>query len=429
MQSQAQYVLRTVEERGVRFVQLWFTDVLGRHKAFHVTPAELEDALDQGMTFDGSAIDGFSRTTESDLLARPDLTTFQLLPWYEQGSGVARVFCDIVNIDGTVFDGCPRQQLRRVLDAARAKGFTFFVAPEIEYFYFTDLDPTFGPVPIDQGSYFDLLPDDTGSQLRRQTVLTLEEMGIGVEHAQHEDAPSQHEIDLRYTDALTMADTVMSLRYVVKELARQSGVAASFMPKPLINVQGSGMHTHLSLWRDEKNAFIGEHTYGLSDLATKFIAGLVNHAPEITAVTNQWVNSYKRLVPGAEAPVGAAWARYDAAALVRVPSVKPGRIDSTRVEYRAPDSAANPYLAFAVILAAGLRGVTGNYALPREGELMAPLPQSLDDAVDLMESSTLMHETLGSHLVEWFLRNKRAEWDAYRGQVTPFELERYLPLL
>ena len=429
MQSQAQYVLRTVEERGVRFVQLWFTDVLGRHKAFHVTPAELEDALDQGMTFDGSAIDGFSRTTESDLLARPDLTTFQLLPWYEQGSGVARVFCDIVNIDGTVFDGCPRQQLRRVLDAARAKGFTFFVAPEIEYFYFTDLDPTFGPVPIDQGSYFDLLPDDTGSQLRRQTVLTLEEMGIGVEHAQHEDAPSQHEIDLRYTDALTMADTVMSLRYVVKELARQSGVAASFMPKPLINVQGSGMHTHLSLWRDDKNAFIGEHTYGLSDLATKFIAGLVNHAPEITAVTNQWVNSYKRLVPGAEAPVGAAWARYDAAALVRVPSVKPGRIDSTRVEYRAPDSAANPYLAFAVILAAGLRGVTGNYALPREGELMAPLPQSLDDAVDLMESSTLMHETLGSHLVEWFLRNKRAEWDAYRGQVTPFELERYLPLL
>ena len=429
MQSQAQYVLRTVEERGVRFVQLWFTDVLGRHKAFHVTPAELEDALDQGMTFDGSAIDGFSRTTESDLLARPDLTTFQLLPWYEQGSGVARVFCDIVNIDGTVFDGCPRQQLRRVLDAARAKGFTFFVAPEIEYFYFTDLDPTFGPVPIDQGSYFDLLPDDTGSQLRRQTVLTLEEMGIGVEHAQHEDAPGQHEIDLRYTDALTMADTVMSLRYVVKELARQSGVAASFMPKPLINVQGSGMHTHLSLWRDEKNAFIGEHTYGLSDLATKFIAGLVNHAPEITAVTNQWVNSYKRLVPGAEAPVGAAWARYDAAALVRVPSVKPGRIDSTRVEYRAPDSAANPYLAFAVILAAGLRGVTGNYALPREGELMAPLPQSLDDAVDLMESSTLMHETLGSHLVEWFLRNKRAEWDAYRGQVTPFELERYLPLL
>jgi glutamine synthetase len=429
MQSQAQYVLRTVEERGIRFVQLWFTDVLGRHKAFHVTPAELEDALDQGMTFDGSAIDGFSRTTESDLLARPDLTTFQLLPWYEQGEGVARVFCDIVNIDGTAFDGCPRQQLRRVLDNARAQGYTFFVAPEMEFFYFESLDPLTGPVPIDHGSYFDLSPDDTASQLRRHTVLTLEEMGIGVEHAQHEDAPGQHEIDLRYTDALTMADTVMSVRHVVKELARQYGVAASFMPKPLIGVQGSGMHTHLSLWRDEKNAFIGEHTYGLSDLAAKFIAGLVKHAPEITAVTNQWVNSYKRLVPGSEAPVGAEWAHYDAAALVRVPSVKPGRIDSTRIEYRSPDSAANPYLAFAVILAAGLRGVMGNYELPKEGKRTAALPQSLSEALNLMEKSTLMHETLGGHLVEWFLRNKRAEWDGYRSQVTPFELESYLPLL
>jgi glutamine synthetase len=429
MQSQAQYVLRTVEERGIRFVQLWFTDVLGRHKAFHVTPAELEDALDQGMTFDGSAIDGFSRTTESDLLARPDLTTFQLLPWYESGEGVARVFCDIVNIDSTPFEGCPRQQLRKVLDSARAQGFTFFVAPEIEYFYFDNLDPSSIPVPSDLGSYFDLLPDDVPSQLRRRTVLTLEEMGIGVEHAQHEDAPGQHEIDLRYTDALTMADTVMSVRHVVKELARQSGVAASFMPKPLVGVQGSGMHTHLSLWRDDKNAFIGEHTYGLSDVALKFIAGLVHHAPEITAVTNQWVNSYKRLVPGVEAPVSAEWARFDAAALVRIPSVKPGRIDSTRIEYRAPDPAANPYLAFAVILAAGLRGVIGNYVLPREGERTRALPQSLADALDLMEGSSLLHETLGNHLVEWFLRNKRAEWDAYRGQVTAFELERYLPLL
>jgi glutamine synthetase len=429
MQSQAEYVLRTVEERGIRFVQLWFTDVLGRHKAFHVTPAELEDALDQGMTFDGSSIDGFSRVQESDVLARPDLTTFQLLPWYEEGAGVARVFCDIVNIDGTPFDGCPRQQLRRVLDEARAQGYTFFVAPEIEYFYFEGLDTTTAPVPIDQGSYFDLLPDDTASQLRRRTVLTLEEMGIGVEHAQHEDAPGQQEIDLRYTDALTMGDTVMSVRHVVKELARQAGVTASFMPKPLAHVQGSGMHTHLSLWRDDHNAFIGDGPYGLSDVATKFIAGLVRHAPEITAVTNQWVNSYKRLVPGAEAPVEAKWARYDAAALVRIPSVKPGRVDSTRVEYRSPDPAANPYLAFAVILAAGLRGVRGNYELPKEGAHKAPLPQSLAEALDLMECSTLLHETLGEHQVEWFLRNKRAEWDAYRGQVTPFELERYLPLL
>jgi glutamine synthetase len=429
MQSQAQYVLRTVEERGVRFVQLWFTDVLGRHKAFHVTPAELEDALDQGMTFDGSAIDGFSRTQESYVLARPDLTTFQLLPWYEEGAGVARVFCDINNIDGSPFEGCPRQQLRHVLDDAHTQGYNFFVAPEIEYFYFEDLDPARLPRPIDHGSFFDLLPDDVGSQLRRRTVLTLEEMGIGVEHAQHEDAPGQHEIDLRYTDALTMADTVMSVRHVVKELARQTGVAASFMPKPLAHVPGSGMHTHLSLWRDDHNAFIGDGPYGLSELATKFIAGLVHHAPEITAITNQWVNSYKRLVPGDEAPVGAGWARYDANALVRVPSVKPGRIDSTRIEYRSPDTAANPYLAFAVILAAGLRGVAGDYELPGEGERTAPLPESLAQALDLMEDSKLLHETLGAHLVEWFLRNKRAEWDDYRIQVTSFELERYLPLL
>ncbi len=429
MQSQAQYVLRTVEERGIRFVQLWFTDVLGRHKAFHVTPAELEDALEEGMTFDGSAIDGFSRTRESDVLARPDLTTFQLLPWYDEGVGVARVFCDIDNIDGTPFEGCPRQQLRRVLREARSQGYTFFVAPEVEYFYFDELDPTRAPHPIDNGSYFDLLADDVGSQLRRHTVLMLEEMGIGVEHAQHEDAPGQHEIDLRYTDALTMADTVMTLRYVVKELARQSGVWASFMPKPLANVQGSGMHTHLSLWRDDANAFIGDGPYGLSEVATRFIAGLVHHAPEITAITNQWVNSYKRLVPGLEAPINADWARYDGAALVRIPSVKPGRIDSTRIEFRSPDPAANPYLAFAVTLAAGLRGVLGGYELPAEGDRVARLPQSLAEAVDLMEASSLLHETLGAHQVEWFLRNKRAEWDAYRGQVTPFELERYLPLL
>jgi glutamine synthetase len=429
MQSPAQYVLRTVEERGIRFVQLWFTDILGRHKAFHITPAELEDALDQGLTFDGSSIDGFSRTTESDVLARPDLSTFELLPWYEEGRGIARVFCDIVNLDGSPFDGCPRQQLKRVLDGALEHGFTFFVAPEIEYFYFDSLDPAKKPTPLDVGSYFDLLSDDVASQLRRRTVLTLEEMGIGVEHAQHEVAPSQHEIDLRYTDALTMADNVMSVRHVVKELARQSGIAASFMPKPLANVPGSGMHTHVSLWKDGANAFIGDGPYGLSDVATRFIAGLLRHAPEITAITNQWVNSYKRLIPSFEAPVGAEWARSDDAALVRVPAVKPGRSDSTRLEYRAPDPAANPYLAFAVILAAGMRGVTGNYELPAEGERVAQLPQSLAEAIELMADSALLHETLGEHQVEWFLRNKRAEWDAYRGQVTPFELERYLPLL
>lgn len=429
MHQQANYVLRTVEERGVRFVQLWFTDVLGRHKAFHVTPAELEDALEDGMTFDGSAIDGFSRDSESDVLARPDLTTFQLLPWHAEGSGVARVFCDIVNIDGSPFEGCPRQQLRRVLNAARADGFTLYVAPEMEYFYFDSLEPGHAPQPADQGSYFDLLPDDPASQLRRRTVLTLEEMGIGVEHAQHEDAPGQHEIDLRYTDALTMADHVMTVRHVVKELARQQHLAASFMPKPLSHQQGSGMHTHLSLWRDDVNAFVGDGRYGLSPVAQSFVAGLVRHAGEISAVTNQWVNSYKRLVPGHEAPSVASWARFEPSALVRVPTVKTGRLESTRVEYRAPDPAANPYLAFAVILAAGLRGVKGNYDLPEEGAAAGPLPRSLAEAVDRMEASDLLHETLGSHLVEWFLRNKRAEWAAYRAEVTPFEWDRYLPLL
>ena len=429
MQSQADYVLRTVEERGVRFVQLWFTDVLGRHKAFHVTPAELADALDEGMIFDGSAIDGFSRVQESDVLARPDLTTFQLLPWYADGAGVASVFCDIVRIDGEPFEGCPRQQLRRVLAGARASGYTLFVAPEIEYFYFQSLETTAPPVPVDRGSYFDLLPDDIASQLRRRTVLTLEEMGIGVEHAQHEDAPGQHEIDLRYTDALTMADTVMTVRHVVKELSRQAGIAASFMPKPLAQEQGSGMHTHLSLWRDDKNAFAGDGAYGLSTVAQQFIAGLVHHAPEITAITNQWVNSYKRLVPGHEAPVNSSWARFEQSALVRVPTVKTGRTESTRLEYRAPDPAANPYLAFAVILAAGLRGIEGSYTLPDEGAPSAQLPRSLAEAADLMEHSALLKETLGEHIVTWFLRNKRAEWASYRSEVTPFELERYLPLL
>jgi glutamine synthetase len=429
MQSQADYVLRTVEERGVRFVQLWFTDVLGRHKAFHITPAELADALEEGMTFDGSSIDGFSREKESDVLARPDLTTFQMLPWHPEGSGIASVFCDIVQIDGTPFMGCPRQQLRRVLEGARSSGYTFFVAPEIEYFYFEELEGTTRPIPADRGSYFDLLSDDPPSQLRRRTVLVLEEMGIGVEHAQHEDAPGQHEIDLRYTDALTMADTVMTVRHVIKELARQSGLAASFMPKPLSHVQGSGMHTHLSLWREGSNAFVGDGPYGLSDLARQFMAGLVHHAGEITAITNQWVNSYKRLVPGHEAPVNSAWARYEQSALVRVPPVKSTRSESTRLEYRAPDPAANPYLCFAVILAAGLRGIDGQYELPAEGSAQAHLPRSLAEATDILEGSELLRETLGDHLVTWFLRNKRAEWAAYRAEVTPFELERYLPLL
>jgi len=444
MQSQTDYVLRIVEERGIQFIQLWFTDVLGTPKAFNITPAELENALVSGMTFDGSAVDGFSRVHEADVLARPDASTFQLLPLHEEGQSVARVFCDIVNLDGTSFEGCPRVALRRVLDAALDQGYTFFAAPELEYFYFADLDPVPPLKVLDQGSYFDLAISDLPTELRRRSVLTLEEMGIPVEHAQHEDAPSQHEIDLRYTDALTMADTVMTTRLVVKEIARRSGVTASFMPKPIAGVQGSGMHTHVSLWRDGQNAFVDESAEdGLSAVAKGFIAGLMVHAAEITAVTNQWINSYKRLVPGHEAPVHISWGRNNSSALARVPYVKPGRLDSTRIEYRSPDSAANPYLAFAVILAAGLAGIENGYELPAEADTnlyalseaevramgIAPLPSNLNDAVDAMEASALVRATLGEHLFEWFIRNKRAEWSAYKAEVTSFELERYLPRL
>ncbi len=445
VQSQRDYVLRTVEERGIRFVQLWFTDVLGTPKGFNITPAELENSLDEGMTFDGSAIDGFSRVQEADVLARPDPKTFQLLPWHhEPGDTVARVFCDLFNLDGTPYDGDSRHALRRTLERAYASGYTFFAAPEIEYFYFADGDPSHPPTALDSGSYFDLTVADLASVLRRRSVLMLEEMGIPVEHAQHEDAASQHEIDLRYTDALTMADTVMTVRMVLKEIAREEGVYASFMPKPLAGVQGSGMHTHVSLWQGERNAFVDlDDPYGLSTVARKFIAGLLFHAQEITAVTNQWVNSYKRLVSGYEAPVHVAWARNNRSALVRVPVVKQGKFESTRLEYRAPDSACNPYLTFAVVLAAGLRGIEQDYELPPEADAnlfslsarelqekgIASLPTSLNDAVDVMERSELLRETLGEHVFEWFIRNKREEWAAYKAHVTQFELDRYLPQL
>ncbi|MFZ0668530.1 MAG: glutamine synthetase family protein [Acidimicrobiales bacterium] len=444
MRSQQEYVLRTVEERAIRFVQLWFTDVLGTPKTFSITPAELENALEEGMTFDGSAIDGFSRIQESDVLARPDIKTFQVLPWHPADVPVASVFCDIFNLDGTPFEGCPRHVLRRTLDKARSRGFTFFSSPEMEYFYFADADPGHPPATIDSGSYFELTATDKATDLRKQSVLTLEEMGIPVEHAQHEDAPSQHEIDLRYTDALTMADTVMTVRLVVKETAHRQGVHASFMPKPLAGVQGSGMHTHLSLFEGDTNAFYDpEDEYLVSTVAKRFIAGLMRHASEITAVTNQWVNSYKRLVSGYEAPIYVSWARNNRSALIRIPVVKRGKPESTRVEYRAPDSACNPYLAFAVILAAGLKGIENEYELPREAsqnlfamtpeELAAdgirPLPGSLNDAVIEMERSELVAETLGEHVFEWFIRNKREEWSAYKTHISQFELDRYLPLL
>ena len=442
MERQQDYVLRTVEERGVRLIRLWFTDVLGQLKSVAISPAELENAFEEGLHFDGSVIDGFSRIQESDVLARPDPNTFELLPWGNGSEISGRMFCDILNHDGTAFEGDPRNVLKRNLDKAHDRGFSFMVAPEMEFFYFASGDPTRPLEPLDSGSYFDLTTADVASDLRTRTLLVLEAMGIPVEYSFHEDAPSQHEIDLRYTDALTMADNVMTFRLIVKEIAMEQGVFASFMPKPLAGVQGSGMHTHLSLFEGDENAFheTGD-PYGLSKVARSFIAGLLHHAPEITAVTNQLVNSYKRLIAGYEAPVYVTWARNNQSALVRVPVTKKGKQSSTRIEYRAPDPACNPYLAYSVMLAAGLKGVEGGYDLPpeasanvfeltteeRAAEGIRPLPQSLSEALDVMEGSELVAEALGEHIFEWFLRNKRAEWFDYKAQVTQFELDRYLP--
>jgi glutamine synthetase len=442
VEPQNQYVLRTVEERGVRLVRLWFTDVLGQLKSFAISPAELENAFDEGMHFDGSSIDGFSRVQESDVLAKPDPGTFELLPWSENDETSARMFCDISNLDGSPFEGDPRHVLKRNLDRARERGFSFYVAPEMEFFYFADGDPSSPPTPLDTGGYFDLTTADVASDLRKRTIHTLEALGIPVEYSFHEDSPSQHEIDLRYTDALSMADNVMTFRLVVREIAMERGFYATFMPKPLSGVQGSGMHTHLSLFEGDTNAFSDPaDPYRMSKVGRAFVAGLLHHAPEITAVTNQLVNSYKRLIVGTEAPAHVSWARNNRSALVRVPVAKAGKESSVRIEYRAPDPACNPYLAFSLLLAAGLKGLEEGYDLPpeattnvfaltpaeRAAEGMRELPQSLADALDAMEGSELVAEALGEHIFEWFLRNKRREWADYKAQVTPFELSRYLP--
>jgi glutamine synthetase len=443
MERQQEYVLRTVEERGVRLIRLWFTDVLGQLKSIAISPAELEMVFEEGLQFDGSSIDGFSRVQESDVLARPDPSSFELLPWARDDEPTGLMFCDIENLDGSPFEGDPRQVLRRNLDVAREKGFTFFTAPEVEFFYFANGDPTSEPKPLDRASYFDLTTADVASDLRRRTLHMLEALGIPVEYSFHEDSPSQHEIDLQYSEALSMADNIMTMRLVVRKVAMEAGVYATFMPKPLNGVQGSGMHTHLSLFEGEGNAFHDPgDEYGLSKIARCFIAGLLVHAREITAVTNQLVNSYKRLNEGYEAPQYVSWARNNQSALVRVPVPKRGKTASTRIEYRAIDSACNPYLTYSLILAAGLKGIDESYDLPREAatnlfelsegkrsELgIQALPASLDVALDEMERSTLVRESLGEHIFEWFLRNKRSEWHEYQRQVTPFELQRYLPI-
>ena len=440
-EQQRDYVLRTVEERGIRLVRLWFTDVLGNLKSFAISPAEMENALNDGMSFDGSSIDGYSRVQESDVLAIPDANTFEVLPWVDAKGAEARVFCDIARLDGTPFDGDPRQVLRRNLENARTKGYSFYIAPDIEYFYFAPPVAGQQPVLLDEGGFFDLTSTDIASSLRKETIRTLETMSIPVEYSFHEDAPSQHEIDLRHTDALAMADSVMTFRFVVKEIAALHNVHATFMPKPLENIQGSGMHLHLSLFTGEDNAFhSADDPYNLSPTAKHFMAGLLRHAAEITAVTNQTVNSYKRLVPGFEAPVHISWARNNRSGLVRVPIPKRQNESATRLEYRSPDPACNPYLAFSVILAAGMRGIEEQYELPTEADAnlfemddemlaklgIAQLPQSLSEALTVMEGSALVAEALGDHIFEWFLRNKRDEWRDYKTHISQFELGRYL---
>lgn len=440
-EQQRAYVLRTVEERGVRLIRLWFTDVLGNLKSLAISPAELDNALSDGMTFDGSSIDGYSRVQESDVLAIPDPDTFELLPWGDSKEPEARVFCDIYNLDGTPFQGDPRQILRRHVKAAHDAGLTFFVAPDVEFFYFEKLEAGMPPVPIDDGGFFDLTTNAVTGELRKRTIRTLETMGIPVEYSFHEDAPGQQEIDLRHTDALTMADSVMTFRLAVREIAARSGVHATFMPKPLEGLQGSGMHLHMSVFRGDDNAFYDENDdYDLSDTAKSFMAGLLRHAAEITAVTNQTVNSYKRLVPNFEAPVHISWARNNRSGLIRVPITKNSNPLATRIEYRSPDPACNPYLAFSLLLAAGMKGVEEGYELPDEADAnlfesgddvleklgITQLPQSLNDALAVMERSELVREALGEHIFEWFLRNKRSEWRAYKTQVTPFETDRYL---
>ena len=434
-------VRKIVKDMDISFVQFWFTDVLGVLKSFAITPSELEEGMTEGMGFDGSSIEGFARIQESDMIAKPDPTTFQLVPWRSGDRPVARMFCDIMNPDGTPYEADPRYVLKKLLKKISDKGYTFYVGPEAEYFYFKDDKCT---EVLDKGGYFDSRPLDMGSTLRRDTIFALQDMGIQVEYSHHEVAPSQHEIDLRYQEAMCMADNLMTYRLVVKEIARQNGVYATFMPKPIFGENGSGMHVHQSLFLKDKNAFHdASDKYNLSAIAKQYIAGLMRHAPEITAVCNQWVNSYKRLVPGYEAPVYVSWAQRNRSAMIRVPMYKPGKEAATRIEFRSPDPSCNPYLAFAVMLGAGLKGIENKYELPapveedifemnlaeRKAHGITDLPGNLYAAILTAEKSELVREVLGDHVFNKFIENKRIEWDSYRTHVSQFELDKYLSIL
>jgi glutamine synthetase len=428
--KQQEFVLRTIEERNIRFIRLWFSDVLGTLKSVAIAPAELENAFDEGIGFDGSAIEGFARITESDMLAKPDPATFSILPWRTEAPGAARMFCDITMPDGSPSHSDPRNVLRRTLDKAAKMGYTCYTHPEIEFFLFkSQPEKGVAPVPVDQGGYFDHTPAVVGHDFRRQAITLLEAMGISVEFSHHEGAPGQQEIDLRYADALSTADNIMTFRHVIKEVALEQGFYASFMPKPFTDHPGSGMHTHVSLFEGEKNAFFDASAeFNLSKTGRSFIAGILKHAAEMTAITNQWVNSYKRLQGGGEAPSLINWGQSDRGALVRIPMYKPNKENSTRIELRSLDSACNPYLAFAVMLAAGLKGIEEGYVLEPSAD-PAPLPANLHEAIVAMEESELIRQTLGEHVFEFVLRNKRAEWQDYRRQVSAYELDRYLPVL
>ena len=442
MEDAKKHVLQAAQEQNVRFIRLWFTDILGYLKSFAITIDELENALNDGMGFDGSSIEGFARIDESDMIAMPDPSTWQIIPFRpSEGGAVARMFCDVLKPTGEPYVGDPRFVLKKMLKKAADLGYTYYVGPELEFFYFGSETK---PEILDHAGYFDLMPPDAATDLRRETVIALEAMGIGVEYSHHEVAPSQHEIDLRYTDALTMADNAMTYRLVVKEIARANGVHATFMPKPLSGENGSGMHTHQSLFRGDSNAFFdASDSMSLSHEARCYIAGLIKYAPEFTLVTNQWVNSYKRLVPGFEAPVYLSWARRNRSDMIRVPEYKPGKEKATRIELRSPDPACNPYLAFAVMLAAGLKGIEENMECPepveenvyemslaeREARGIESLPGSLQQAMILAEKSELLRECLGEHVHTNLLANKQIEWDSYRKVVHQWEIDSYLPRL